>query len=453
MDDGGNVIDSSEAPALLVKAGTLIDGTGSTAARDVEVLVDGGAIAAVGPIGSVHPPPDTREIDASSGTVIPGLVDAHHHVSYSGHLGMQELEWPRTLESSAINAAANAARALACGYTSAFDVGCRGAIGVAARSAVAAGTIAGPRLRVSGQILTTLGGPLDAWPSTMRFDPAARLTVVVSGADEIRRAIREQAKGGVDNVKLQLSWSTVQPRGRGRSTTFTPEELVTATQLAHHHGLSIAAHAEGPESIVDAIAAGFDTVQHASFIDDPTIGLLDSHPGCRLVFTLGVYDDIRANGPLVGYSASGVARVNASWDAMVAGVRLAYERGVPFAVGSDCGGMVHPHGRYARDIVLLVRACGIPVEHAIAAATDNAARAAWLSDVGRIVPGAEADLVVVEGDLSSQIERLEDEANIGLVIQRGRIVKGVARANSSRSDDPMRGAPDRGPVAATRPAT
>jgi imidazolonepropionase-like amidohydrolase len=409
--------------SLLVKAGVLIDGRGGAIARRVDVLITGRSIAAVGPIGSLRPPPGTTEIDASTSTVIPGLVDAHHHVTYSGHVGMQELEWPNSLEFSAISAGANASLALACGYTSALDVGCRGRIGVAARAAIAKGTIRGPDLRVSGQIITTVGGPLDAWPSSMRPDPATRLTVLVSGADEIRRAIREQAKDGVDNVKLQLSWSTVQRSARGRTTTFTTDELAAATEMAHHHGLSIAAHAEGPESITDAVEAGFDTVQHASFIDERTIGLLDAHPDCRLVFTLGVYDDIRMNGPLIGYPPSSIARVEETWPAMVAGVRLAYERGVPFAVGSDCGGKVHPQGRYARDVVLLVRACGLPVEHAIRAATDHAARAAWFSDIGRIAPGVDADLAVVRGDLSAQIELLEDEANVDLVIQKGRIVK------------------------------
>ena len=423
MDRGVSARGVQEERPVLVKAGVLIDGSGGPIARGVDVLIRGRRIVSVGPSGSLKIPPGAAEIDASDGTLIPGLVDCHLHVTYSGHVGMQELEWPNSLEFSAISAGANASLALACGYTSALDVGCRGRIGVAARAAVARGIVPGPDLRVSGQIITTVGGPLDAWPSSMRPDPATRLTVLVSGADEVRRAIREQAKDGVDNVKLQLSWSTVQRSQRGRATTFTQNELAAATDMAHHHGLSISAHAEGPESITDAIESGFDTVQHASFIDERTIGLLDAHPGCRLVFTLGVYDDIRVNGPLIGYPPASSARVDETWPAMVAGVRLAYERGVPFAVGSDCGGKVHPHGRYARDIVLLVRACGVPVEHAIRAATAHAAEAAWFSDVGRVAPGADADLVVVKGDLTARVELLEDEANVGLVIQKGRVVK------------------------------
>lgn len=426
---------TADAGWLLVNAGHFIDGTGASTARRVAVLISGTKVVEVGPIGSIELPRGAPviEVDALDATVIPGLIDCHLHVTYSGHLGMQQLEWPSLLEFNAVSAGANASRALACGYTSALDVGCRGRIGVATREVVRRGTIDGPDLRVSGQIITTVGGPLDIWPSSMRLDPATRLTVLVSGVEEMRRAIREQAKDGVDNVKLQLSWSTVQTTRRRRSTTFTDDELLTATETAHEHGLSIAAHAEGPDSIRDAIEAGFDTVQHASFVDGGTIDVLEGHPDCRLVFTLGVYDAIRVNGPAFGYPAASIARVESAWPSMVAGVRLAYERGVPFAVGSDCGGRIHPHGGYARDVVLLVRECGLPPEHAIRAATQHAARAAWFSDAGTLTAGAHADLVVVRGDLSRRIELLDDAANVELVVQKGRIVKGGATATAPRA--------------------
>ena len=415
---------------LRVQAGWLFDGNGSLV-RDAEILVHGTKIVDVGPSGSIRLPHDSVPvIDASNDTVIPGLIDCHLHVTYSGHIGMQQLEWPRSLELAAVSAGANATHALRCGYTSGLDIGCRGRIGVAAKAAIAEGTVAGPDLRVSGQIISAVGGPLDLWPSSMRIDPATRLAALVSGTEEIRRTVREQAKDGVDNVKLQISGSTVQAKRGGRASVFSDEELRAATTTAHDLGLSAAAHAEGPEAITAAIRGGFDTIQHASFIDDPTIDLLAAHPDSRLVFTLGVYDDIRRNGPLIGYPTESSDRVAATWDQMVAAVRLAYDRGVPFSVGSDAGGAVHPHGRYAHDVVLLVRACGLAVEHALRAATRDAARAAWLPHVGELVAGADADLVVVAGDLSRRIELLEDEASIRHVVQKGRLVKGSATVAS-----------------------
>ena len=419
---------SSREAWLLIKAGTLIDGAGRVT-RDAEVLVHGRTIVEVGPAGSVRAPSTQVDvIDASRGTVIPGLIDCHLHVTYSGHVGMQQLEWPRSLELSAVSAAANAGKALRFGYTSGLDVGCRGRIGVATKQAIAEGTISGPDLRVSGQILSTVGGPLDLWPSSMRLDPATRLAALVSGVEEIRRTIREQARDGVDNVKLQISGSVVQAKRVGRASVFTDDELRAATETAHDLGLSAAAHAEGPEAITAAMNAGFDTIQHASFIDDATLDRLDSHPRSRLVFTLGVYDDIVHIGPSIGYPPESRERVLAVWDRMVAAVRLAYERGVPFAVGSDAGGAVHPHGRYVRDVVLLVRACGIPVENAIGAATSHAAQAAWLENVGVVAAGRDADLVVVDGDLTQRVELLEDEGRVTVVVRKGEVVVRTAPA-------------------------
>lgn len=419
---------SSREAWLLIKAGTLIDGAGRVT-RDAEVLVHGRTIVEVGPAGSVRAPSTQVDvIDASRGTVIPGLIDCHLHVTYSGHVGMQQLEWPRSLELSAVSAAANAGKALRFGYTSGLDVGCRGRIGVATKQAIAEGTISGPDLRVSGQILSTVGGPLDLWPSSMRLDPATRLAALVSGVEEIRRTIREQARDGVDNVKLQISGSVVQAKRVGRASVFTDDELRAATETAHDLGLSAAAHAEGPEAITAAMNAGFDTIQHASFIDDATLDRLDSHPRSRLVFTLGVYDDIVHIGPSIGYPPESRERVLAVWDRMVAAVRLAYERGVPFAVGSDAGGAVHPHGRYVRDVVLLVRACGIPVENAISAATSHAAQAAWLENVGVVAAGRDADLVVVDGDLTQRVELLEDEGRVTVVVRKGEVVVRTAAA-------------------------
>jgi imidazolonepropionase-like amidohydrolase len=405
-----------------VKAGTLIDGAGGIA-RNVDVLVHGSTIAEVGPAGSIRVPADGVEvIDARDATVIPGLIDCHLHVTYSGHIGMQQLEWPRSLELSAVSAGANAAKALRYGYTSALDVGCRGKIGVATKAAIAEGTITGPNLRVSGQILSAVGGPLDLWPSSMKLDPATRLVALVSSVDDIRRVIRAQAGDGVDNVKLQISGSTIQAKRGGRASVFSDEELRAAADTAHDLGLSVAAHAEGPEAITAGIVAGLDTIQHASFIDDATIDRLGTHERTRLVFTLGVYDDIVKIGPSIGYPPESRDRVIEVWDRMVAAVRLAYKRGVPFAVGSDTGGKVHPHGRYARDIALLVRACGLPIEHAIRAATSYAAKAAWFENVGVVAPRHDADLVVVNGDLAARVELLEDERNITTVIRKGEVV-------------------------------
>jgi imidazolonepropionase-like amidohydrolase len=411
---------------LLLSVGTLIDGTGARALKDAAVLVHGDRIVEVGPAGSVKAPSaaHVERLDLSDSTLIPGLVDSHFHVGYFGHLGLQELEYPASLEFAAVCAGQNARVVLEAGCTSVLDVGCRGNIAVAVQKAVSTGVLVGPRSRVSGQIICTRGGPLDFWPSAITIEPRTRLFAFVSGVEEIRAEVRQQWKAGVDNVKLQITASTVQLGRGGAPTTFTPEELACAVQTAHDCGLSVAAHAEGPASVQAAIHAGFDTIQHASFLDDPTIDALEKNPQTRVVFTLGVYDSIIRDGLQSGYDPDVVTKVADSWPRMLDAVRLAYKRGVPFTAGSDGGGRIHPHGRLAREAVILVRECGVSVEDAVRALTLHSAEAAWLQETGSVQPGRLADLVAVRGDLRTRIETLEDIENIALVVQGGNLIVG-----------------------------
>jgi imidazolonepropionase-like amidohydrolase len=415
---------------LLLNVGKLIDGTGARALNNAAVLVQGDRIVEVGPAGSVNVPAtgQVERLDLADCTLIPGLVDSHFHVAYFGHVGLQELEYPASLEFAAVCAGRNARVALQAGCTSALDVGCRGNIAAAAQQAVSSGVFPGPRSRVSGQIICTRGGPLDFWPSAITIEPRTRLFDFVSGVEEIRAEVRQQWKAGVDNVKLQITASTVQLTRGGAPTTFTPEELACAVQTAHDCGLSVAAHAEGPAAIQTAIEAGFDTIQHASFIDDTTIDALEKKPDSRVVFTLGVYDSIIRKGLTTGYERAVVEKVAEVWPRMLDAVRLAYKRGVPFTVGSDGGGRIHPHGSLAREAVILVRECGISVEGTIRAMTLNSAEAAWLPETGSIQAGWLADLVAVHGDLTTRIEALEDIENIALVLQAGNLIVRPSRA-------------------------
>ena len=410
----------------LLNVGKLIDGTGARPMKDAAVLVRGDRIVEVGPAGSVSVPSheNVERLDLPDCTLIPGLVDSHFHVGYFGHLGLQELEYPASLEFAAVCAGRNATVALQAGCTSALDVGCRGNIAVAAQRAVSSGVFTGPRSRVSGQIICTRGGPLDYWPSAITIEPRTRLFVFVSGVEEIRAEVRQQWKAGVDNVKLQITASTVQLTRVGSPTTFTPEELACAVQTAHDCGLSVAAHAEGPAAIQAAIKAGFDTIQHASFLDDATIDSLEKNPNARVVFTLGVYDSIIRHGLDTGYERDVVDKVAGSWPRMLDAVRLAYRRGVPFTVGSDGGGRIHPHGSLAREAVILVRECGVSVEDTVRAMTLYSAEAAWLPETGTIRAGWLADLVAVRGDLTAGIEALQDVENIVLVVQGGNLIVG-----------------------------
>jgi imidazolonepropionase-like amidohydrolase len=381
----------------LIEAGVLIDGTGAPPRRQMALLLHGQSIEAVGSTGSLALPTNApiERIDATRHTVIPGLIDAHLHLGYCGHRSIQELEWPNSVEYTAIRAVGNAQLALNCGITSALDVGSRGQVGVAIKQAIVQDGLPGPALRVSGQILSSTAGCVDLWPEWMDVAPHARLGVTVQGADDVRQVIRAQVKSGVDNVKLEASGTGVHPLRPAIEATMSPGELATAVETAHAYGVSVAAHAERTQGIKNAIRAGVDTVQHGTFLDDEVLELLESRPTSRLVVTMGVYDGIINLGPSIGYPKA----------------------------AHDCGGLSHPHGRYMRNVTLFVRQCGLPVEHAIRAVTRYAADAAGFGNVGTLEPGRQADVVAVNGDLTERVEAIEDERCIALVVQRGCVTK------------------------------
>ncbi len=410
---------------VLIKAGVLIDGTGAPPKRRMAVLVRGQTIESVTPLDAVQLPTEApvEQIDALDQTVIPGLIDCHLHLGYYGHRSIQELEWPSSVEYTAMRAVGNAQLALNCGFTSALDVGSRGQIGVAIKQAIAQDGLPGPNLRVSGQILSSTGGCVDLWPEWMEVAPHARLGVSVDSVDDVRRVIRQQLKSGVDNIKVEASGTGVHPLRPAIEATMSPLELAAAVETAHFYGLSVAAHAERTLGIKNAIRAGVDTVQHGTFLDDEVLDLLEQRPDSRLVFTIGVYDGIITLGPSMGYPVAARQRFVEAWPQIVANVRKAFDRGIPFAAGSDCGGLSHPHGRYARNVTLFVRECGLPVEHAIRAVSGFAAQAGWFDNTGTLEVGRFADIVVVRGDLTNTVEVIEDQACIGLVMQRGHIAR------------------------------
>lgn len=439
----------SAAPHLLIRAGAMLDGTGGAAVRDAAVLIGGDRIVAAGRAEDVCPGAGAQvtTIDLPHGTLLPGLVDAHFHAGYCGHRGMAELESPRPVEFQALCAGLNVQQALRCGYTSALDVGSRGRIGVAVRSAVDEGLVPGPRLRVSGQMIDAIGGAVDLWPGWIRTCASAALGTLVSGVDEVVREVRRQVRDGVDNIKLIGSGSAANVRRGGTPISLRYDELAAAVDLAHELGVTVACHAEGSAAIANAARAGVDTIHHATALDERALAELDDAAGSppRLVFTLGVYAGIIRQGRALGYPEAARRRVEELWERTVAGVRLAIDAGVPFAVGSDCGGVIHPHGRYAVEAELLVDECGLDVPAAIAACTRSAALAAGFDDTGVLAPGARADVIVIDSDITTTLSVLRDEERVAVVVRGGETVKLdgalAAAARHQEHHDREQGAP------------
>ncbi len=257
---------------IAVKAARLIDGISDRPLSPAVVLIENGRIVAVGPTLAV--PSDARVIDLGGATLLPGLIDAHDHLTSipenSGYNGLA-VSVPR----EALHGAASARKTLDAGFTSVRNVFANGYSDVALRDAIQAGEIPGPRLLVSGPGLGITGGHCDTnlLPSEFLFKEAG----IADGPWEARAKVREVVKYGADLIKLCASGGVLSKGDQPGTPQYTPDEMKAVAEEAHRLGRKVAAHAHGTQSIKEAILAGVDSIEHASLIDDEGVRLAKEH--------------------------------------------------------------------------------------------------------------------------------------------------------------------------------
>lgn len=390
----------------ILRARQVIDGLGGPAAQDAEVVIDGERIVALGPRGSFGPvPPDTAVVELGDATILPGLINCHTHLC----LPTQNPETQRTdpISLVALRAAHLAAGELQSGITSVRDMSSRDDTNLVLKRAIDEGLCEGPRIFACGRGIGTTGH----WSiSVMR----------VNGPDQARQAVREQVEIGSDFIKLfatQARWSSPDEPDQ-QHPGLTSEELSAAIQMAHDHGKSVTVHAMSTTGIKNAIAAGADSIEHGFCLDDEGIELLIKHD-VFLVPTL-IFLRLRAEAATrAGYDWVTPDRVAYSLrllDPVRAAVEKARKAGVKIAAGSD---NAQEPGILIGEIEELVGVGFSPIE-AIVAATRRAAEVLGQEDqLGTISPGKLADIIVVDGDPSSDVGKLRD---VRLVMRGGELM-------------------------------
>jgi imidazolonepropionase-like amidohydrolase len=363
-----------------LRAAHMFDGTG--ALPDPTVIIDGAVILAAG--RGLPVPDGAQVIDMPGATILPGLVDGHVHLMFDasddpvGHLAARD-------DAAAFAAAAGAARRAAQGgVTTVRDLGDRGFLVLGLRDAARTDTTL-PNILAAGPPITTPGGHCHF------------LGASAAGADGISGAIRERADRGVDVIKIMASGGNMTPGSRPELAQYTRDELRAAVAEAHRHGLAITAHAHGTSAITDAAAAGMDGLEHVSFM---TADGVDEIPG-ELLATLG-------RGELVLSLTFGIAPVAgagpppgvlARMPALIANAQRMHRAGARIIVGSDAGlGPAKPPDavRYA---LPQLQQIGMSPAQALHTCTARAASALGLGDhKGRIAPGYDADILVVDGN-------------------------------------------------------
>ena len=410
----------SSAEQVLLTGGTVIDGTGAAVRPNTDVLLEVDRIVAVGPQAAGSAAPGVEVIDVSGFTVMPGLIDSHCHITFGEPHSNDELFFHRQQSSAMLVAAFNVQKLLLAGVTGFLDADCIFDLGPALRDGIEAGIVEGPRM-ASGlnALLTAAGGTAGRLiPDSGHLGYAH----VMGSRDEIVRTTRQQIKYGADWIKIHVTGSL--PNSNGELTVWSLDELRAVTDTAHALGTPAIAHCRSAESTRLAALAGVDLILHASYLDDAAVEAV-VEAGCAIAPTFTFLANLADHGHRVGSSTAQVELFRGEIEATAGMLRTAYDAGVPILCGSESGFALTPYGHWhAREMQLLVDSMGLTPLEAISCATRNGAIALRrpVDSIGVISVDAAADLLVIDGDPSSDISVLGDRRRLRHVFSRGRAV-------------------------------
>lgn len=357
--------------------------TGGNTAGRADILIENDRIHAIVTPGT--PAEGEQILNLAGCTVMPGLVNAHVHLTLDGSPDPNASVHRDGMYGTAYKAAAAAEKTLRAGVTTIRDLGAPDGMDIALRKAIAAGTVLGPRMLASGKCICMTGG--HGWDGGFEAD----------GPDEARKGARQQLKAGADVIKLMATGGVMTPGVEPGSPQLTEEEMRAAIEEAHKAGKRTATHAQGTTGIKNAIRAGIDSIEHGIFLDDETIQMMVDR-GVYLVATLVAPYHIVRGGIEAGIPAYAVEKSKRVIDSHVASFDKARRAGVKIAAGTDAGTPLNAHGTLALEVELMVKA-GMPVVDALRAATLTSAACLGLEDqIGSITAGKYADLLAVKGD-------------------------------------------------------
>ena len=390
----------------LIRTGTLIDGTGAPPLPDGALIVEEREIVAVGRFADLQAA-GMRQIDLRPYTVLPGLIDAHVHIfGDAAPLSLWRTQG-QTDAQLAIQSSANAQSALAAGLTTVRDCGGRATVVRALAQAVDEGITPGPRIVHSGTPITTTGGHCHFFG----FE--------AQGVTDVQRAVRHLHKTGIDFVKVMVTGGDLTPGSNTRAAQYSQAELSAVADDAHRLGYRIAGHAHGTEGIRRAVRAGFDTIEHCSWL------ARDVRPERDYVPALA--DEIAERGIHVCRTMSGIERL--SWEEAGQEHRLwpDYEvfrkmvrAGVKLIAGTDAGVHHTPLSGFCHTLETMAGLGGMTPQAILASATRLAAEALGLQgEIGTLAVGKHADLIAIDGD---PLEDLRALRQVKAVMRQGRIV-------------------------------
>lgn len=409
----------------VVRGGQLVDGTGKPAIPNGMLVLRDGVITYVGSAtDALAIPPDAVIIDAAGGTILPGLVEAHFHPTYFNVAALEDLDIKYPVEYVTLLAAANAKLALECGYTAARSGGSLFNIDVWLKKAIEKEIVPGPRLAASGREICGVGGLMD-WNPDYRKIGMEGLVLLVNGAEEARAAVRKLVKDGVEWVKTYPTGDAAAPDTNDHHTLcMTFEEMNAVVQTAHNHHLKVTGHCRATQGIKNALRAGYDCLEHGTFMDDEALDLLlkrDVPVVPALYFELASIE----RGPDCGMPQSVIDGHKETLEGGIESARRILRAGGRLGMGGDYGFAWNPHGDYARELSFFVKEVGFtPLEVLRCATLSGAEIMGREKEFGSLEVGKLGDVLVVAGDVLADIRLLEDRSRFLAVLQGGVVKAG-----------------------------
>ena len=395
--------------AIIFRDALIIDGRGGLLDRGF-VIVEKNRIAKVGKGTDPGEKNGHEVVDLEGRTILPGMIDCHVHLCLDG-----SPDPTRSLQSEpdsllTLRAAKNAHLTLLAGVTTVRDLGARNHVDISLREAINVGMAAGPRVACAGQLICMTGG--QGWPFGREAD----------GADEVRKAVREQLKAGVNLIKLMATGGVLTPGVEAGAPQLTYEELKAGVEEAHKAGRKTASHAQGKEGIKNSLRAGMDTIEHGIDIDDEAIDLFQEKKAA-LVPTLCAPFHILEKGAKSGIPEFIIEKTRRVGATHLESAQKAYRAGVTISMGTDAGTPFNMHGENLKELELMVQ-LGFTAMEAIIAATRTAAEILGLGgQIGTIEKGKLADLIIVEGNPLQDITVLQKKEKLVAVMKEGQFYK------------------------------
>ena len=400
----------ANSKSLLIKPKQILD-VRSGILVNADILIESGVIVKVSkniPIMSHY-----EIIDLQDMTILPGLMDAHVHLTgntdLKGHEGISESSYLAT-----IYGVKNAKQTLMAGFTTVRNVGASNYSDVALRDGIDQKAILGPTLLVSGPPLGITGGHCDSNILPAEYEYKAQ--GVADGPWEVRRKVRENKKYGADLIKYCATGGVMSKGTNVNNRQYTLDEMKAIVDEAHTLGMKVAAHAHGLEGIRMAIEAGVDSVEHSSLIDQETINLAIAK-GVFLAMDIYVSDYILGEGAKNGIPEYSLNKERIVGKRQRENFKMAVESGAKMVFGTDAG--IFPHGKNAKQFKYMVEWGMKPIE-AIQASTINTAELFGKTNIGEIKETFDADLIGVKGNPLKDITLLE---NVGFIMKEGQVIK------------------------------